>query len=119
VAKPAPAPAQEPQVESFTFGSVVAPVVNNTDKAGMHFGSSSSRSGGSAAAADGTHAGAQQAPVVSSATKSEQPVTSPGASAGSSEAVEVAKPTVAWGTKKSFADVSRILPTLALDFVLA
>jgi hypothetical protein len=124
----------EPSVESFTFGSVVAPVVSSTDRAALHFGTpnvwgkpapSASVPAPSVAAVSADKTADAPSSSSSAVGHSSPPavvVTSPAANAKCTEGTRVhgdplqstvSKPAaaeagkaVAWGAKKSFADVS-------------
>jgi hypothetical protein len=117
-------------VESFTFGSVVAPVVSSTDRAALHFGTSNAWGKPAASVvpvvpAEKKFTDTPSSSSSSSAAHSSQPGTptlSPPATVKGCDGVAVealsqqgsaAKPapadagkTSAWGAKKSFADVS-------------
>jgi hypothetical protein len=121
-------------VESLTFGSVVAPVVSSTDRAALHFGTSNAwdkpapsasvpAPSVAAVSADKTSdAPSSSSPAVGHSSPPAVVVTSPAANAKCTEGATVhadplqstvSKPAaaeagkaVAWGAKKSFADVS-------------
>jgi hypothetical protein len=121
-------------VESFTFGSVVAPVVSFADRAALHFGTSNvwgkpapsasvPAPSVAAVSADKTaDAPSSSSPAVGHSSPPPVVVTSPAANAKCTEGARVhadplqstvSKPAaaeagkaVAWGAKKSFADVS-------------
>lgn len=126
-----PSTASESAVESFTFGSVVAPVVTTTDKAAMQFGTAASATRGAAAALAVASAAETAAPPSSSSSTAAtisakpeagnqhntagirddtpahplQPAAWPQAGASKPAAAADTGKTIAWGAKKSFADV--------------